>query len=778
MSNATYCYKIPLSLGSPYKINEKDEIVGYEYQLLVQDSKFGMKLLLPNHIGSEAHFSISIQESPGKLRRVRCGFYESQVIESKDREFQQIKNFNAALWSVLYPTKTTKDLVFNNIPSEILNALTVSKSASDSIDYSKMNLNILMMPTRRDKKRRVDIDTKLIRNFKELKKLSYDQLTKKSFQQVYISKEFGGAYLLGGLSLVLINSTLQNLIHIIHNLKFGVKFDPKNEQHNEWFLQIKESFGIDSKNIDVKSLSIIDFLFDIVPTLKRSDKSVSPLARFIDQFKNKEEVRKMKYLIFTMKANGCDKSEFNYCESSQKYLTNSQLNASNWGNKYTLLPLESLYKAGITLERMDFFNMIPSILVNVQRFAQVNEFRVYNDFNFISSYRLFKALSCRAFNRIINNETLETLGDTVLKTIVTLYLYSTFPEENEDFMTKTRASLINNNYLSKCGMENGIQFFLKESSSPVKNWCPPAIVKMAEICNIEERQVISDKMIADGVEAVIGAGFSSTKRLYEALQIISRFGILKEYNFEGIEHLFTEKFDIDIRCFQNIDKLITSKSSYGKLLSLGSREGIYSKYKIPFKMVDRLEKAKKQSKKDLIGSECIKSNDRQISFKNYFNNRLFKFEKKSERLFNLLNIKIMSDFERSYLGYVFKKKDLLKAAFRPYGKVNNNPDKMFNRLEFLGDAIIEVFSIALARHFYIKLKKSYCPEMLHSVKVILLSNEGLARIFMHLKLHRYLLTAGIAQDKLQEIYNFIQQYDPNQQFKELWWSSSTQVIYL
>ena len=70
---------------------------------------------------------------------------------------------------------------------------------------------------------------------------------------------------------------------------------------------------------------------------------------------------------------------------------------------------------------------------------------------------------------------------------------------------------------------------------------------------------------------------------------------------------------------------------------------------------------------------------------------------------------------------------------------------------------------------------NYCPEMLHSVKVMLLSTEGLSRIFVHLKLHRYLLTGGIPENYISAMFNFIKEYDSNGPYKSLWWNNSVHV---
>ncbi len=87
--------------------------------------------------------------------------------------------------------------------------------------------------------------------------------------------------------------------------------------------------------------------------------------------------------------------------------------------------------------------------------------------------------------------------------------------------------------------------------------------------------------------------------------------------------------------------------------------------------------------------------------------------------------------QTEYLGYSFKNVELLKAAVDR----SSNP-KMYERLEILGDAVIESLSLYIARKVLIKLRKGFNPELLHSIKVLVLSTEALTNLFIFHKLHR------------------------------------------
>lgn len=93
---------------------------------------------------------------------------------------------------------------------------------------------------------------------------------------------------------------------------------------------------------------------------------------------------------------------------------------------------EELSNTYINIELMDVLVFMPSILINIERLAQVREFKICHKFMFMKNYPLLKALSSRSFDKIMNNETLETLGDTVLKTIITLHLFTSSEDVDEN----------------------------------------------------------------------------------------------------------------------------------------------------------------------------------------------------------------------------------------------------------------------------------------------------------------------------------------------------------
>ena len=89
-------------------------------------------------------------------------------------------------------------------------------------------------------------------------------------------------------------------------------------------------------------------------------------------------------------------------------------------------------------------------------------------------------------------------------------------------------------------------------------------------------------------------------------------------------------------------------------------------------------------------------------------------------------------------------------------------------MEFLGDAVIELMTIFLARQVFIFLRKAYTPEMLHMLKPALLSKEGgLTRLYMNLKLHRFLIDFEKMPEELRTAtINYMKNASPD--YKDLW----------
>ena len=153
-----------------------------------------------------------------------------------------------------------------------------------------------------------------------------------------------------------------------------------------------------------------------------------------------------------------------------------------------------------------------------------------------------QALMHRSFleeleNEDKSNERLEFLGDSVLSLVVAEYLYENFPDEDEGFLTKIRAKLVNRIALSDAAEEIGLAKF---------------ILINPNLTNTFARA--SKTVLSDAFEALIGAvyldhGLDVCKKLIYRVLInpLTKDGdylIDENYKSQLLEYAQANRFDV------------------------------------------------------------------------------------------------------------------------------------------------------------------------------------------------------------------------------------------
>lgn len=106
---------------------------------------------------------------------------------------------------------------------------------------------------------------------------------------------------------------------------------------------------------------------------------------------------------------------------------------------------------------------------------------------------------------MVNNERLEYLGDAILDAVVADYLFKTFPDKNEGFLTKMRSKMVKRKHLNLLAYRMGLHQLVVSHTNPVN---------------------ISKHLYGNAFEALIGAiyldkGFKKTYFFVE--RTIDRF---------------------------------------------------------------------------------------------------------------------------------------------------------------------------------------------------------------------------------------------------------------
>ena len=178
----------------------------------------------------------------------------------------------------------------------------------------------------------------------------------------------------------------------------------------------------------------------------------------------------------------------------------------------------------------------------VKSFIQKSTATLYSSYGVLPSLMIevFTASSARDF---VDSERLETLGDSFLKWTVSDFLYhktSDMPELMEGHLTQIKGQLVSNYNLSRLSKEKAFCSEVTiEELNPKFNWLPPGFVLRSEDRegdSLEERserqtrqlkkttQLINDKVIADSVEALIGAVILC-RGVFDAAKFVTKIGI-------------------------------------------------------------------------------------------------------------------------------------------------------------------------------------------------------------------------------------------------------------
>jgi ribonuclease-3 len=127
--------------------------------------------------------------------------------------------------------------------------------------------------------------------------------------------------------------------------------------------------------------------------------------------------------------------------------------------------------------------------------------------------------------KLPDNERLEFLGDSVLQTITSLYLYKKYPHLNEGILSLVRASLVNRERLGEIGKKLNIEKFLLVAK------------------NISSKGMKT--IIGNSLEAIIGAifldsGFRKAKKFVEKNILIDVDKIIREKTYKDAKTLLQE----------------------------------------------------------------------------------------------------------------------------------------------------------------------------------------------------------------------------------------------
>lgn len=143
-------------------------------------------------------------------------------------------------------------------------------------------------------------------------------------------------------------------------------------------------------------------------------------------------------------------------------------------------------------------------------------------YTFIDKRNLVEAFTHSSYaneNADLSYERLEFLGDSILGFVVANYLFKQYPEEDEGFLTQTKAKIVSGKALSSVMSQMGLIHFVRTAQGSIEN----------EILN-------SGNVMEDLFEAIIGAIMVDSNDYKECEKFIFRH-LGKSLNVNYLENI-------------------------------------------------------------------------------------------------------------------------------------------------------------------------------------------------------------------------------------------------
>ena len=98
---------------------------------------------------------------------------------------------------------------------------------------------------------------------------------------------------------------------------------------------------------------------------------------------------------------------------------------------------------------------------------KLEDFELVINYSFNDQSHLLHAIQHKSFNKNLNNERLEFLGDSILNSVIAEYLFIKFPNYQEGVLTRARALLVKGSALTKKANQIGLDKVIKLSKGMI-----------------------------------------------------------------------------------------------------------------------------------------------------------------------------------------------------------------------------------------------------------------------------------------------------------------------
>ncbi|XP_075227307.1 endoribonuclease Dcr-2 isoform X2 [Lycorma delicatula] len=344
----------------------------------------------------------------------------------------------------------------------------------------------------------------------------------------------------------------------------------------------------------------------------------------------------------------------------------------------------------------------------------------------VQQAELLQALTASSAHDVFNLERLETLGDSFLKYSVSLILYMSFPKLTEGQLTNIKGKIIGNRNLFYCGKKLQLGSILKVTEYSTEcDWISPGFCVDRALQKVMRDVAINPRMLyhcnLSKAEQTSGKLLPETKKKIEEKLLESQ-----------------EETDMsNVVCASFLSQQVVPDKTISD--SVEAMLGLYIK-NCGLEMGFRLLRFLGVMKTSLIHPDFYKSGPVPSS----------RLTPSGSIEFHLHNV----DKLEKLIGYRFVDRSFLLQALSHPTYQPNNITPTYQRLEFLGDAILDFL---ITCHIFETCSSTLTPGALTDLRSALVNNITLATISVRIGLNKFLLMRSC---KLSEVIDaFVQRQE-------------------
>lgn len=338
---------------------------------------------------------------------------------------------------------------------------------------------------------------------------------------------------------------------------------------------------------------------------------------------------------------------------------------------------------------------------------------------------IFQVLAAKHGNEIVNLERLETLGDSFLKLAASLYIWLKYPEYCEGKASTLKGKLISNKNLYYCAVRKNLGSLMLVSDLEIANWLPPSFGLLETIrTQLARREIQAGSLFHLRLTPEEQISGTLTERSQLALVTLNEVE-LKEDDAPPIDNYLG---------LQEVpDKTISDcvEATLGAYCqSCGFEGGLRMlEWFAVIPSTENLTELLKAPIPSPIIAGSVKGRDADVL----------------EVVDNLLPN--WEHIEES-IGYHFKNRAYLLQALTHATYTNNRITRSYERLEFIGDAVLDY----LITMYIYEYGNNLNPGELTDLRSALVNNETFAAFTVRLGLHKSLKYMNILLQSYIEKY--------------------------